>query len=604
MDHSAARESALLRRLTLACLAVCSLCLFLLLFLQIYSTDDYIYLSFLDRGLSGFVEEMKWHYSDMNGRLWIHAVACVALHFGHLAVGVLGLAIVWACCVLGLRLCGTKRAALTGAAVFFAGFLLLPDLIMQRGVLWTAAFYNYVFPILPLLTLLLLLRRQRQAGRLRLLNVLALVAAACLSGASTELFGLLSCVLLVWELGWSLLRREKRSWLTLLALAAAAGGLALIVLSPATSARAESELQLSLQMAKLQLAKHSALFQSSGRLLLLLAALQLALLCFGGRQSRLLRLLCAAGMLLPGLLYVLPEQLAGQFLYPAMLAVLLAEALLFAKRGEMGLASLLLAAPMSLLLMLFNDSTHYRTLASFSTFVLLALAACVERSERKDTGKNVVKIAVPLLLTLGACVVVLPTVPARWSNYRVDRQNEANAARAAQSGEMELCLDYDLNYTYESIFIPDHRLFPWYLKHYGLEKDKTRFRETGRTVPAVLVNGKELQASAFPGTSSVLYPVSAMLDALGADWERPAADRFLIRWNGASYTILPNESENRYANAKLVWTDSSGTAQERIVWLVPSSYSEERYLTQDVFAQLFGLRFRRTRDSITVELEP
>ena len=598
MDHGALRETRTARGLNGACLTVCSLCLFLLLFLQIYSTDDYIYLNFLDRGLTGFAEEMKWHYSNMNGRLLIHAFACVALHFGHPAVGVMGLAAVWGCCLLGLRLCRTERGVLTGAAVFFAGLLLLPDPIMQRGVLWTAAFYNYVFPVLPLLALLLLLRRQRQAERLRLPGLLAVAAAAWFSGAGTELFGLLTCVLLAWDLAWGLFRREKRCWLSLLALAAAAAGLALIFLSPATASRTESELRLTLQMAKEQIGKHGALLRSSGRLLLLLAALQGSLAWFGCRYGGpLLRWLCGAGFLLPGLLYFLPERL-GQFLYPALLAVLLAEAAVFRLRGESGLAFLLLAAPMSSLLMLFNDSMHYRTLASFSVFALLALAACLEKCEGKGVPGKTVPV---LLLTVGACAVVLPTLPARWSNYRVDRQNEAHAAQAARTGEMEICLDYDLNYTYESIFIPDHRLFPWYLKHYGLEKETTRFRETGRTLPRVYVNGEELQASAFPGTSSVLYPLSAMLDALGAEWERPAADRFLFRWKGASYTVEPNAGGDRYSNARVTRQDGAGTEQTWTLWLVPSSYSEERYLTQEAFEALFGLHVQRSRERITVE---
>lgn len=599
MDHGLRRGARLQPALCLAALALCSAALFLLLFLQIYSSDDYLYLSFLDRGLSGFLADMKWHYAAMNGRLLIHSFACAALHFGHPAVGLLGLAILWAACLLGLRLCRTEKLPLVGAAVFLAGLLLLPDRVLQQGVLWTAAFYNYVFPIPLLLAALLLLRRQREAERLRPFGVLAAAGAALLSGASSELFGLLSCVLFGWALLWGLLRRERRVWLSLTALLLAAGGLALVFLSPATAARADSELRLNLQTLSDRLVSLGGLLRGSGRLLLLLVLLQAGLALTGFRRGKLpLLCLCAAGAVLPGLLLLLPERAAGQLACPAMLAILLAEAVLFALRGEDGLALLLLAAPLSLLIMLSTDSTHYRTLASFGLFVLLALAACAEKAGPRPA----IRTLPVLLLTAAALAVVLPGLPARLHNYRVDRQNEAQAALAARSGEMELRLDYDLNYSYESIFIPDHRLFSYYLKHYGLD-ETTRFRELGHTIPAVYVNGRELEASAFPGGTTVLYPLSAMLDALGADWERPAADCFRFTWKGIRYELGPNDGPSRYQNAALRWTDPAGTAHFEITWLVPSSISEERYLTQSVLESLLGLRFTRTAARITVQTE-
>lgn len=599
MDRSLRPGARLLPALSLAAAALCSVALFLLLFLQIYSSDDYLYLTFLDRGLSGFLADMKWHYAAMNGRLLIHSFACAALHFGHPAVGLLGLAVLWAACLAGLRLCRTEKLPLTGAAVFLAGLLLLPDRVMQQGVLWTAAFYNYVFPIPLLLAALLLLRRQREAARLRPLGVPAAAAAALLSGATTELFGLLSCVLFGWELLWALLRRERRGWLSLLSLLSAAGGLALVFLSPATAARADGELQLSLQALSARLVSLGGLFRSSGRLLLLLVLLQAGLALAGFRRGKLpLLFLCGAGSVLPGLLLLLPEGAAGRIACPALLAVLLAEALLFALRREDGLALLLLAAPLSLLIMLSTDSTHYRTLAGFGVFVLLALAACAEKAKPRPVLR-----AVPvLLLTAAALAVVLPGLPARLHNYRVDRQNEAQAALAARSGEMELRLDYDLNYSYESIFIPDHRLFSYYRKHYGLD-GTTRFRALGHTIPAVYVNGRELEASAFPGGTTVLYPLSALLDALGADWERPAADCFRFTWKGVRYELGPNDGPSRYQNAALRWTDPAGTAHCELTWLVPSSISEERYLTQTALETLLGLRFERTPERIAVWTE-
>ena len=601
MDHDLSGRERFYCILCLAALGISLAVLFLMLFLQTYSCDDYVYLSFLDNGMTGFLENMRWHYASMNGRLLIHSVVCIVLRFGHPAVAFTGLAILWGCFFLGIRLCRRRTGGLplTGAVLFFAGLLLLPFKVMQQGILWTSAFYNYVFPLLPLLVLLLLLRKQQSAGTLRFGGVLLVAAAAFFSGGSTELYGILTCSLLGWELLWALIRREKRIWVILLAIAAAAGGLALIFLSPATAVRVGKEVRLDLKTLLERLADQGSLFRRCSGMFLQLAGLQAAL-AFFGRRKRMPLLIAGGtvGALLSGLLYLLPERWAGSIIYPAILAVLLAEALLLAPRGEDGLAELLLGAPLTLLIMLATSSTVNRTLAAFSLFELLALADCTEDCRPHP----LVKTFAVCLLTAGALAVTLPDLPARLNNYCVDRKNAAAAVTASETGEMTVCMDYDLRYSYRNIFLDD--LFPWYMKHYGLTEERTRFLVTGSSKPVVCLNGQRLDLIAFPGDIMAAYPLQKLMNAAGAECEIPEPNQCVIRWKGLRYTVVCDPDSTHYHNTRVSWTDPDGTEHSCAAHRTPSWITEDFYMIEDVFENVWDMQFRHNNDSILIEVRP
>ena len=599
MDHGDLRKDSLSRSLRAFALALCSAVLFLFLFLQIYSCDDYLYLTFLDHGLRHFLESLRWHYANMNGRLLVHAFACAVLHFGHLSVALCGLGILWGCLLLGLRLCGGERSPLTGAAVFFAGLLLLPMKVMQHGILWTSAFFNYVFPLPLLLALLLLLRRRLRAPRLRAGGVFALAAAALVCGGTTELYGLLSCALLGWELLWALLRRKKHAWLLALALAAAAGGLTTIFLSPATAARMDHEVRLTLPTLLSRLTDHAALFRTCGNLLMLLAGHQILLAIYSRQNGKSLLLwLCAAGALLSGLMYFLPERAAGLAVYPALLVLLLVEAFLFAQQGEDGFSALLLSIPLTLLILLNTGSSVFRTLTPFALFLLLALAVCAERIRLPSARKT----TLILLMTVGALIFTLPTLPARLNNYRADRENEENAAAAVSSGEMTVRMDYDLQYVYRSIFLDD--FFENYLEHYGLPREGIRFVQVGHTLPDVYVNGQPLDVSVFVGDATTFYPLWATFRSGGAAFSRPGPHQYLLSWNGVDYTLTVDPDSTHYHNSVVTWTDPDGTERRKSVRVSYSGVTEDPYLMERDFENVWGVSFRHTDRCILIDLGP
>lgn len=588
MDQSLPRGSRAARGLTAAALTVCSALLFLLFFLQIYSCDDHLYMCFLDRGPEEFLEQMQWHYNEWNGRLLVHGVASVALHFGHISVALIGLASLWGCFLLGLRLTGAKGLPLTGLVLCLAGILLLPLAVLQEGVMWISAFYNYVFPFLLLAALLLLLRRQRSAERLRWYEAPALLLLAFCCGFSTELYGLLCCALLGWTLLWALLRREKRPWLILPALAAAAGGLALILLSPATAGRAGEEVRLEGEILLENLKAQGALLRSYDCMLPLFVGLQAGLALFGRRKGKPLPgCLCAAGALFPVLLLVLPEQGPGWLSYPALLAVLLAEALLLTLRGEEGMGLLLLAAPLVQLIMLFTQSYVPRTMAAFALPLLPVLGACVERGGLRAWHRP----ALALLLTAAALAVTLPSVPDRVYNYRVSRQNEASADLAVSTGVMEAHLDYDPRYYYHLDFIDP--MFPWFLRHHGLSPEQTVIHPAANRKPLIFVNGKQVDTPAILGRQTTFYQLRSIADGIGAEFECQKPYQYRIIWNGVAYSFDCDADSAHYRNTVVRWTDPEGEAKQVKTHMQYLNNCGEPFCDEAFFQQLWDLQFEQ-----------
>lgn len=588
MDQSLPRGSRAARGLTAAALTVCSALLFLLFFLQIYSCDDHLYTCFLDHGLGKFLELMQWHYKEWNGRLLVHGVASVALHFGHISVAVMGLAFLWGCCLLGLRLSGAKGLPLTGLVLCLAGILLLPLAVLQEGVMWISAFYNYVFPFLLLAALLLLLRRQRSAERLRWYEAPALLLLAFCCGFSTELYGLLCCALLGWTLLWALLRREKRPWLILPALAAAAGGLALILLSPATAGRAGEELRFDAESLLENLKAQGALLRSYDCMLPLFVGLQAGLALFGRQKGKALPgCLCAAGALFPVLLLVLPEQGPGWLSYPALLAVLLAEALLLTLRGEEGMGLLLLAAPLVQLIMLFTQSYVPRTLVACTLPLLPVLGACVERGGLRAWPR----LALALLLTAAALAVTLPSVPDRAYNYRISRQNEASAERARSTGVMEAQLDCDPRYNYHFDFMDP--MFPWFLRHHGLTPEQTVIHPAANRKPLIFVNGKQVDTPAILGRQTTFYQLRSIAEGIGAEFECPEPYRYRLSWEGVTVSLDCDADSAHYRNTVVRWTDPEGETRQfrtRVQYLYGC---EEPFCDEAFFQKVWGLQFEQ-----------
>ena len=182
--------------------------------LTVYSSDDYWYSTFLDKGLGHYWELMKLHYETFNGRVWVHIVAHVVLWAGKWLFAVL----CCGCCVMIPWVCGRavgmkKETQLAVMGLFLVGIVAMPVHLFTEGMMWISAFCNYMLPTTVLCLLVCLLERDGSWA--------AVLAVAFLCGASTEQTAIAALILLALYL---LSKPESRRKISAAMLTAGGGG--------------------------------------------------------------------------------------------------------------------------------------------------------------------------------------------------------------------------------------------------------------------------------------------------------------------------------------------------------------------------------------------
>ena len=111
----------------------------------VYSSDDYWYSTFMDDGVSEYLNLMKEHYLTFNGRVFVHFIAQLILHSGNILFTVFTITLFT---LIPIAAAGMDRRttaddiAIT-VLVFLIGILALPRAVMVNGVLWISGFCNY-----------------------------------------------------------------------------------------------------------------------------------------------------------------------------------------------------------------------------------------------------------------------------------------------------------------------------------------------------------------------------------------------------------------------------------------------------------------------------
>lgn len=199
--------------------------------------DDYMYGLFTKYSLQDFLQRTKWHYQAFNGRALVHFMLEMQLWIGRQWYALL--------CplMLGFAFCGglklllpeqprTVRLALAGIGL--AAVAALPAAQLRESVMWLSAGYNYIFPLVLLTGTLLLAHRRETLGVWQ-------AVLTFLAGATTEQFGVITCVFL--GLYWliDLIQTRRWSWYRFLLPVLAACGTLTIVLAPGTWVRMGNE---------------------------------------------------------------------------------------------------------------------------------------------------------------------------------------------------------------------------------------------------------------------------------------------------------------------------------------------------------------------------
>lgn len=461
------------------------------------SSDDFWYRYFLDGGLRNYLSIMKFHYINFNGRVLVHVADHIVLHLGNWSFAVVGVLLL---CFIPAALnaaSGRERGLIPWAmAIFLPAALSLPRSVLNQGVLWISAFFNYVLPTAMLtgqVLLFELLQKRRERGGLLLGAACVVWSAMC--GATTEQSGFAAVLLAAYFLVKAFIVRRDRVT-SVLSLLGSAAGLLTIFVSPATRTRMETGAKLGSLREIL-----STMYENMGPCAqelctswLAPAALAALFVLTGAAALR------KTGKKWPLVISLLPAtaSVAAAFcpdgvrtaLFVALCFAAAAAAGTLMALGEEAAGSLIMAGLTTFAVILVTDSVGGRTLVPF--LLTLSAADAVLLSSPVRDMRGVWSGAAPAALLLLGLVSAVPFLGGMRYNLTVDRENRENTLAARETGVLNYCLDYDMDYTclkLQTDFMAD------YLAGEGLPAD-TRINFYSRLRPQVEING-EVQYPAY-----------------------------------------------------------------------------------------------------------
>ena len=539
----------------------------------VYSSDDYWYSTFWNEGLTHYLEMMVFHYQTINGRMLVHALAHIVLHFDSWAYALVccGQCVIAAWAVT--KASGMKRDRFHAVLfVLLTGILCMPLEIFSQGLMWISASCNYLFPVV--LSSLLITALVGESWWALLL--------AFLCGATTEQMGLaVTAVCLVWT-GLALRRRRgalRYGLCTLLAL----GGVLTIFLSPATRLRAEQHVRFEELLEIMQkdlLLEIEHLTANPVPLLIMLAVLgfgALALWSGAGLRWPAVPAALGAAALIVGSFGSDVASMVGYGIGFASLAVL---GWMLLIRDYETVGSLILTGLASAAVMLPTDTIGPRVMLPVYLLLLLAggclLVMQLPRVER---------LAIPAAAALAVILVIsVPAVRGFWHNFQMDARNKAFAREDAQKPFVRYCIDYDMDYTWVKASF-DGYFQTKYVESVGLPMTTpVRFFSEKEQMDLIRCNNQELVwLSVLRDDGTVLFPLGEVVETIGGslDWY---GNWMVVELDGISYELRTPDEDTVVAT----WTEVSGAEHE--IWGVRTLACSATYCSSEILTDAFDLK--------------
>lgn len=543
----------------------------------VYSSDDYWYSTFWDNGLSGYWELMIYHYQTMNGRVLVHILAHAILHLGNWAFAAMCLTICIAVPAMAAKALGIGRNRIIAVVIFFLyGMLLMPQQILNQGVFWVSASCNYIFPSALICILAIALEKKQKWAWI----------AAFLSGATTEQMGLAS-VFLCGIYAVDAVIRKKKNGAYWASTAAAALGVLSVFASPATARRASEGVGIN-GIGKMFLTLRSGILREKAILtenpfpILVMVVLLAAMAFMIWEKTRKKGVWAIAAGGCAGLLAGCSgsEQLCWigfSVAFVAMAALTL---------GLMGLGhrlsgALVLAGLFSAAVILPTNSVEPRVMTP-ACFLLL-LCVCLLAADRGFWGKR--PALVILVCAAATTVWLIPALKGYAYNYRIDRLNKQLASEAKQTGFIQYCTDYDMDYTWiKADHDPYFRIK--YLESCGFpEHDRVIFFSQSDVYPHIIYYGEELLGDGVltDEQGRVLLPLRQILTKLGGElvWED---GKTKISLDQREYILYDLDDRT----ARVSWIDDSGAQRQQDV-AVCTYYTHKKYCEISFFTQILDI---------------
>lgn len=203
--------------------------------------DDYYYASFFSRGVGYFLSENVRHYTEVNGRAFVHLLDELLLWRGTMtawkifaSVSLLLIAALTAFIASDTHRGSLRSEALRTALPVSCLLLSLFSVEISRQTLyWATGFMNYVFPVL--LTLLLFYMLERALDTEKFSPIL--IPLAFFASCTTEQNSFASLCILLYAIVRRLLKKRKIPKTLIAALVLSLAGVALLFAAPGNAIR-------------------------------------------------------------------------------------------------------------------------------------------------------------------------------------------------------------------------------------------------------------------------------------------------------------------------------------------------------------------------------
>ena len=560
-------------------------CVFLLLLglSSVFSADDYWYSTFLNDGFIPWIKKMLYHYKTVNGRTFVHLCATIILRFDK---WLFALVLIAAGLLAGFSLWrGPSRKRHLFMSFFTGGLLLIARPIMVEGVLWISGFCNYFIPTLLAVLLFRKTRWMILENSVTQKRFVGLIVLSFLCGATTEQIGL-SAIALLSVLAFESWKEKHRKALRLcfIQIAFCVAGTATIFLSPATRNRLENETSAAIDQLVLKgLAAQGNLVLDCPSLVVLIALIPILIFLISPRYKK--ELLFAGVSVWTELCLVCvlirDEKTIGFFYGGMLLGLFLLSGLCWiTKRRDIG--SLLFFACTTAVVMLFTQSSGYRSLLPMN-LILLALACQIILEQKRITSKVFIN-RVMLVLVIFIAGKMIHDIPNYRENVRIDHLNQVYARIAETGGPLYYCMDYSESYTHSKAFSTGY-FKGTYLESIGIDEPEHPMYFYSSKLPLVRINGHRAESPAIQDAKGNWFlPLRDVVEAMGGTltWDKETETVFTL--NEQKYSM--SSADGAY---KLKWSDAAG---DHVVD-IPQAQDRPYYaicLPVHVYKGIFGLQ--------------
>ncbi|MGM9551567.1 MAG: DUF6056 family protein [Clostridia bacterium] len=528
---------------------------------SVLQSDDYYYSTFWQKGPLEFIRLTINHFKTVNGRAIVHFFAQTALFLPRILRAVFHSLVILAIGILSGKFIGldkSKKSLYIYLLLFYSAFYILSPKIMREAIMWTSAFYNYVFPALLILIALTLCKKK---GFLTLL-------ICFISGATTEQWGITSVAMICAVLYFSLpvrktfdilLKHFSPVFMALL-------GYMTIFLSPATLSRITNfaHAEVSASLFDLQRFGETLFTSSAIHIVLFIVISMVPAFVNKGRYSILL-----FGFM--PLFFTLTHNIHHSYI--SSLIVFLCYLLLclwvFYKSES---CVFILGAIVSLVIMIPTNTFEYRI--AFPCVILLIISSLSILFSLKVHLHKKIILPVVSIVIIFSLALFYPTFMGFCKNYQIEKTNFDAIKDARNTSILYYNIDYNKNYAVRQMF-NDGYFYQTFLSLYHLDNCKVILVSENNT--PIKYKGKILNVKGYMQDGITYIPMRAFLEETGGTIK--VGSDVVMRLNGKSLTL---------SDGIFTFTDNSG----KINYLIADDYKLNNfytlYINEELCKKAFG----------------